>query len=264
MSPFSPAYASRFAASRGVLFDLDGVLTPTVDVHIRAWERLFRPYLAEHGVKPGYSEEDYYRYIDGRQRVDGVRALLSARGLSLPEGSPDDAPAAETLWGLGNRKNDEFSAALETSGVVAYPGSLTFLDAVETAGLSVAVVSSSRNAVRVLQAANLRERFPVVVDGVVAEAVGLKGKPHPDTYLHAARLLELPATACVVVEDAHSGVQAGRAGGFGFVLGVDRGVGAAGLLESGADVVVEDLAELVPAVKDTYHDHPSAKGAQAQ
>jgi beta-phosphoglucomutase family hydrolase len=232
-----------------VLFDLDGVLTPTLDVHIRAWSRLFQPYLAERGVEPAYTDDDYFRYIDGRPRVDGVRTLLAARGVPLPEGSPDDAPDAETVWGLGYRKNNEFSAVLDTSGVAAYPGSLEFLDAVEAAGMRVAVVSSSRNAVRVLEAAGIREHFPVVVDGIVAADRGIPGKPAPDTYLYAAELLGLRPEECAVIEDAHSGVQAGRAGGFGLVVGIDRGVGAEGLLESGADVVVTDLDELVPVVK---------------
>jgi beta-phosphoglucomutase family hydrolase len=262
MSPLSQ-HASRFAPLRAVLFDLDGVLTPTVDIHVAAWARLFEPYLAAHGVEAAYTDDDYFRYIDGKPRVDGVRALLASRGITLPEGRPHDKPGAETVWGLGLRKNDEFSRVLQISGVAPYPGSIRFLDAVVSAGLAVAVVSSSRNAVSVLEAAGIRDRFPVVVDGLVAEAHGLPGKPAPDTYLYGAELLGFSAAECAVVEDAHSGVQAGRAGGFGLVLGVDRGVGAEGLLASGADVVVGDLAEIAPAV-DQLREARSVSGEKGE
>lgn len=235
-----------FATLKALLFDLDGVLTPTVDVHMAAWSRLFTDYLIHRDVQPGYTERDYHLYIDGRPRVDGVRTMLGARGLELPEGSPDDSPDDETVWGLGNRKNAEFSAVLESDGVAPYPGSLAFLDASIAAGLEVAVVSSSRNAVRVLEVAGISDRFDVVVDGLVAVDEGLAGKPAPDTYVYAATLLGFTPAECAVIEDAHSGVQSGRAGGFGLVIGLDRGVGAQGLLNSGADIVVTDLAELIP------------------
>ena len=248
--PALPFHASRFLPIKAVLFDLDGVLTPTVDIHVRAWARLFTDYLAERGVEPAYSDADYYDYIDGKPRVDGVRALLASRDIVVPEGTPDDAPGSNTVWGLGLAKNDEFFAALETSGVVAYPGSVDFLEASLASGRQVAVVSSSRNAVSVLAAAELSERFTVVVDGLVATAAGLPGKPAPDTYVYAAELLGLTPAECAVIEDAHSGVQAGREGDFGLVVGVDRGVGADGLMASGADIVVSDLAELVDAVSE--------------
>ncbi|MEF2976724.1 HAD family hydrolase [Subtercola sp. YIM 133946] len=241
-------HASRFASIKAVLFDLDGVLTPTVDIHVQAWSRLFTPYLAERRVEPGYSDDDYFAYIDGRPRVDGVRALLASRGITVPEGSPGDAPGDNTVWGLGLRKNDEFFATLESDGVVAYPGSVDFLDATIHSGRLVAVVSSSRNAVSVLAAAGLDDRFEVVVDGLVATEAGMPGKPAPDTFVYAAELLGLSPAECAVIEDAHSGVQAAREGDFGLVVGVDRGVGAEGLLESGADVVVSDLDELVTAL----------------
>ncbi len=230
---------------RALLFDLDGVLTPTADVHMRAWSRLFTPYLEQHGVAP-YTEQDYFDSIDGKPRYDGVRSLLESRGIDLPEGSPDDGPDQDTVCGLGNRKNAEFTAELAEHGVEPYPGSLRFLVAATDAGMSVAVVSSSANAVQVLRTAGIFERFPVIVDGVVAREDGLPGKPAPDTYLDAASRFGLTAAECVVVEDATSGVAAGRNGAFGLVIGVDRGAGADDLRANGADVVVTDLAELVP------------------
>ncbi|MCU1404802.1 MAG: haloacid dehalogenase [Glaciihabitans sp.] len=210
-----------------------------------AWSRLFTPFLLSRGVAP-YSDADYFAYIDGKPRYDGVRALLVSRGIVLPDGLPTDSPDVETVCGLGNRKNSAFNETLAEDGVVPYPGSVDFLNAVVDAGLQVAVVTSSLNGERVLIAAGLRDRFTVVVDGVVAAGSGLAGKPAPDTYLYGAEQLGLTAAQCVVVEDAHSGVQSGRAGNFGLVLGVDRGVGAEGLFDSGADVVVDDLGDLLP------------------
>lgn len=235
---------AALSAERAILFDLDGVLTPTADVHMRAWARLFTPYLAAHGAAP-YTEADYFAYIDGKPRYDGVRDLLASRGIELPWGTPDDAPDLDTVCGLGNRKNAEFTAELDEHGVEPYPGSKRFLDAAIAAGLSVAVVSSSKNAPMVLRTAGIANLFPVVVDGAVAVADGLAGKPAPDTYLDAASRLGLTAAECVVVEDATSGVEAGRNGAFGLVVGVDRGAGADALREHGADVVVTDLDELV-------------------
>ncbi|MFJ2978625.1 HAD family hydrolase [Curtobacterium sp. NPDC087082] len=235
---------ARLADQRALLFDLDGVLTPTADVHMRAWSRLFTPFLAQHGVAP-YTEQDYFAYVDGKPRYDGVRSLLESRGIDLPQGTPDDPPDADTVCGLGNRKNAEFTAELTEHGVEPYPGSLRFLVAAIDAGLSVAVVSSSANAVQVLRTAGILERFPVVVDGLVAREDGLAGKPAPDTYLDAASRFGLTAAECVVVEDATSGVEAGRNGAFGLVIGVDRGAGADALRAHGADVVVGDLDELV-------------------
>ncbi|MCS5486305.1 beta-phosphoglucomutase family hydrolase [Curtobacterium flaccumfaciens pv. beticola] len=234
----------RLADTRALLFDLDGVLTPTADVHMRAWSRLFTPYLAAHGVAP-YTEQDYFDSIDGKPRYDGVRSLLASRGIELPEGTPDDAPDADTVCGLGNRKNAEFTAELTEHGVEPYPGSLRFLTAAIDAGVQVAVVSSSANATQVLRTAGILDRFQVVVDGLVARQDGLAGKPAPDTYLDAAERLGRAAAECVVVEDATSGVEAGRNGAFGLVVGVDRGAGADALRAHGADVVVSDLDELV-------------------
>lgn len=237
----------RLLSMRGVLFDLDGVLTPTAEVHMTAWSRLFTPYLESRGATPAYTGDDYFRYIDGKPRYDGVRALLASRGITLPDGEPTDSPEDETVCGLGNRKNVAFNETLAEDGVEAYSGSLAFLDFVVAAGLSVAVVTSSRNGELTLAAAGIRDRFETVVDGNLAADRRLAGKPTPDTYRLGAELLGLTAAECVVVEDAQSGVQAGRAGDFGLVVGVNRGVGAETLFDAGADAVVDDLNELVPA-----------------
>lgn len=237
---------TALARVRAFLFDLDGVLTPTAEIHRRAWAALFEAEFAARGVAP-YRESDYYEHLDGKARLDGVRDLLASRGITLPEGHASDGPSLETLWGLGNRKNAAFSGIIERDGIEAYPGSLAFLDAIEAAGYASAVVTSSRNGEAVLRAAGLRERFSRLVDGQLAAGIGLAGKPAADTYLHAAQLLGQEASACAVIEDAVSGVQAGRAGGFGLVVGVDRGQGKHALHQAGADLVVSDLAELLPA-----------------
>ena len=234
-----------WTGAAAILFDLDGVLTPTATVHERAWQELFDGYLASHPDVPGYRESDYFDHIDGKPRFDGVRDFLSSRGITLPEGPLDDDPANETVQGLGNRKNRLFNDIVST-GVEPFEGSLRFLEAVLAQGLKVAVVSSSRNAPAVLQAAGLSRHFPVVVDGVVAAEQGLPGKPSPATYEYAAKLLDLSSAECVVVEDAVSGVQAGRAGSFHSVIGVDRGAGRQTLLDAGATLVVNDLQELIP------------------
>jgi beta-phosphoglucomutase family hydrolase len=238
-----------FWDAAAVLFDLDGVITPTAEVHMRAWATMFGALFSARGVQPPYSDEDYFQHLDGRPRYDGVAALLASRGIDVPWGDPADPDDADTVCGIGNRKNAVFSALLEQEGIAAYPGSLAVLDRLGRLGIPVAVVSSSKNAVPVLEAANLADRFPVVVDGVVAHAEGLPGKPNPDIFLAgAARLGAEPANA-VVVEDAISGVAAGAAGDFGLVVGVDRGVGASELRAAGADVVVGDLADLLVAEK---------------
>lgn len=241
-TPWSPSAALRDIDA--VLFDLDGVLTPTALVHMHAWARLFEPFLAARGARP-YVEADYYAHIDGKPRYDGVRSLLASRGIELPDGDPTDAPEADTVCGLGNRKNAVFTSVLESEGVAPYPGSVLLVDALIAAGVQVAVVSSSRNARPVLAAAGLADRFPLVVDGLVAAAQGLAGKPDPATYAYAAEQLGVARGRAAVVEDAESGVASGRAGAFGLVVGVDRGAGAAVLLEQGADLVVDDLAELL-------------------
>jgi HAD superfamily hydrolase (TIGR01509 family) len=232
-------------AFASALFDLDGVITPTADVHMTAWRRMFTAYFAAHGVTPEYSDADYFAYLDGKPRYDGVRACLASRGVVLPEGTADDAPGTETVCGLGNAKDDAFLGLLREDGVAAYAGSVALMDHLESLGVPMAIVSSSRNATEVLRAAGIDHRFSVVIDGVVTEEHGLAGKPAPDTYQYAAKALGVPEGTAVVVEDAISGVAAGAAGSFGLVVGVDRGAGAAELAEAGADIVVRDLAELV-------------------
>ena len=228
------------------LFDLDGVLTPTAEVHMRAWRALFTDFLTRRGmVDQPYVEDDYFHYIDGKPRYDGVRSFLASRGIMLPEGQLTDDPETDTVCGLGNRKNVFFNAVLQDEGVAPYQGSVRLLDYLANRGIRMAVVSSSRNTPPVLEAAGLTPRFPVVVDGNVAAREHLAGKPAPDTFVFAARRLGVPRSRAVVFEDALSGVAAGRAGGFGLVVGVDRGVGADKLTESGADLVITDLAELV-------------------
>lgn len=249
MAPAPDRPAAVLDGLDAVLFDLDGVLTPTAVVHMHAWARLFAPLLDARGVEP-YADADYFAHIDGKPRYDGVASLLASRGIELPWGDPADSPDTETVCGLGNRKNAVFTQVLETEGVTPYPGSVRLVDALIAAGRKVAVVSSSRNAVPVLAAAGLTDRFPVVVDGLVAAARGLRGKPDPATYLDAAAQLGVPRERAVVVEDAESGVASGRAGDFGLVVGVDRGAGADVLMEQGADLVVEDLAELLAAPDD--------------
>ena len=231
-----------------VLFDLDGVLTPTAEVHMRAWAEMFDAFLA--GLDDAaadtspYSDADYFAHVDGKPRYDGVRDLLTARGIRLPEGDPGDPPEADTVCGLGNRKNDAFNVVLERDGVVAYPGSVALLDTLRDLRMPLAVVSSSANAPAVLDAARLADRFVAVVDGRVAGELGLPGKPAPDTFVHAATLCGTSPDRSVVVEDAVSGVRAGAAGDFALVIGVDRGAGADVLTEAGAQVVVTDLGEL--------------------
>jgi HAD superfamily hydrolase (TIGR01509 family) len=233
---------TRYAA---VLFDLDGVLTPTVEIHKRAWRELFEAFFTERGIEPPYTEQDYFAHVDGKPRYDGVRACLASRGVHLPDGDPSDTPGTMTVCGLGNTKDEQVGRILREDGVEPYAGSVALLDRLAELGVAVAVVSSSRNTRAVLAAAGLADRFTVVVDGLVAADEKLAGKPRPDTYVRAALLLGAPIERSVVVEDAVSGVAAGRAGDFGLVVGVDRGVGADTLRRAGADVVVSDLSELV-------------------
>jgi beta-phosphoglucomutase family hydrolase len=227
------------------LFDLDGVLTPTALVHEAAWKETFDTFLAARGQQP-FTHDDYEQYVDGKTRWDGVRSFLASRGLQLPEGAPDDSAGAATVHGLGNQKNALFLAKVQTGGVAPYPGSQRYLEAAEAAGLRRAVVSSSANARAVLHGAGIEGLVEVVVDGVTVEQRGLKGKPAPDTYLAAAQQLGVPPAAAAVFEDALAGVEAGRAGAFGCVVGVDRVGQAAALRAHGATVVVSDLADLLP------------------
>lgn len=239
------AFGVRFQECEAVLFDLDGVLTPTAEVHMRAWQSMFSDFLLRKGITEPYLSNDYFDYIDGKPRYEGVRSFLHSRGISLPDGEPSDPPTAETVCGLGNRKNEVFAALLADEGVVPYPGTAELLDQLGERGTKMAVVSSSRNAPSVLEAAGLQERFSVVVDGAVAGDLGLAGKPSAETFVHAATELGADVTRSAVIEDALSGVAAGKAGGFGLVVGIDRGVGSDRLTEAGADLVVRHLAELV-------------------
>ena len=245
----SPIDRSTFwSAYTAALFDLDGVLTPTAELHQQAWRTLFEQFLAGHAGADHtpYTSADYFAHIDGRPRFDGVRSLLASRGIALPEGSFEDPPGEGSVGALGNRKNALFNELLRTQGIEPYPGSVRLLDHLERTGTAMAVVSSSRNARDVLAAAGLTARFSVVVDGVVAAADAIAGKPRPDMFLAAADRLGVTAAGSVVLEDAVSGVAAGAAGDFGLVVGVDRGAGRETLIAAGANVVVEDLAELVP------------------
>ncbi len=235
----------HWEAAKGYLFDLDGVITPTAELHRQAWAEMFNQYLASQDRQRPYTESDYFSFVDGKPRYDGVRDFLDARGISLPEGKPDDSPETQSVCGLGNRKNQAFNEVLSREGVRAYPGSIALLKHLAGFGARMAVVSSSSNASAVIAAAGLSDYFPVVMDGLKARAESLPGKPAPDTFLAAAAALGVAPEEAVVFEDALSGVSAGAAGGFGLVVGVDRGVGANALLEAGADVVVSDLAELL-------------------
>jgi len=228
-----------------VLFDLDGVITPTAEVHMRAWAEMFGEVLAERGVAEPYTDQDYFDHVDGKPRYDGVRDFLASRDIEVPEGTPDDPASAETVCGLGNRKNELFGEVLRRDGVTAYPGSVRLLDQLRDQGMPMAIVSSSRNAPDVLEAAGVTDYFSVVVHGGVAAERDLAGKPAPDTYEAAADDLGVPHDRAVVLEDATSGVAAGAAGSFGLVIGVDRGVGEQALRDAGAEVVVTDLGELV-------------------
>lgn len=237
-----------------LLFDLDGVLTETAVVHAAAWKELFDPFLQARAARTGeafvpFASGDYAAFVDGRLRPDGVRGFLASRGITLPEGAPDDPPDAETVHGLGNRKNDLVHEVVARDGVRRYDDSVRFVELARDAGYRRAVVSASRNCEAFLAAAGIEALFEVRVDGEVAGREGLRGKPAPDTFLAAAeRLGALPAAAAVI-EDALAGVEAGRAGGFGWVVGVDRLGGGHGdaLRAHGADIVVRGLGELVQA-----------------
>jgi len=235
------------------LFDLDGVLTQTAKVHAAAWKQTFDDYLRGRADRLGEpfvafdAVSDYDEYVDGKPRYDGVRSFLSSRTIELPEGSPDDPPEAETIDGVGNRKNDLVLKLIRDHGVDPYDGSVGYVKAARAAGLHRAVVSSSTNCRDVLAAAGIQDLFEEIVDGVVAERKHLKGKPAPDTFLEGARALGVTPAQAAVFEDALAGVRAGRAGNFGFVVGVDRVGQADALRAHGADVVVTDLAQLIDA-----------------
>jgi len=233
------------------LFDLDGVLTQTAKVHAKAWKAMFDEYLRCRADRSGepFREfalpDDYEQYVDGKPRRDGVRSFLESRRIDLPLGTPDDPPDAETIYGLGTRKNELVLELIRDEGVEAYEGSVRFVERAREQGLRTAVVSSSTNCKDVLAAAGIEHLFEARIDGVVAEREHLAGKPAPDTFLAGARVLGAEPAQATVFEDALAGVEAGRAGSFGWVVGVDRTGHAAALREHGADVVVQDLAELL-------------------
>jgi beta-phosphoglucomutase family hydrolase len=235
------------------LFDLDGVLTRTASVHAAAWKEMFDAFLRERAAADGTPfqpfeiEPDYARTVDGRLREDGVRTFLASRGITLPEGDSADPPTADTVHGLGTRKNGRFLEILRRDGVAVYDGSVRFVQAARDAGLRRAVVTASQNGGEVLAAAGIASLFEVRIDGVVAARDHLRGKPAPDTFLAAARALGVAPAGCAVIEDALAGVEAGRAGAFGWVVGVDRIGQAEALRAHGADVVVGDLSELLEA-----------------
>ncbi|GAA0924127.1 beta-phosphoglucomutase family hydrolase [Pseudonocardia zijingensis] len=237
--------------TRACLFDLDGVLTDTASVHAAAWKQMFDEYLRARAEREGTPfrpfdvATDYAAYVDGKPRLAGTESFLRSRGIELPAGGPDDPPDAETVYALARRKNALVQEKIVTVGVEVYPGSVRYLQAVKDAGLATAVVSSSANAKQVLEVAGLEHLIDHRVDGVTAKERGLPGKPAPDTFLAAAADLGVSREEAVVFEDALAGVAAGKAGGFGFVVGVDRLGQADALREQGADVVVTDLAELL-------------------
>jgi len=234
-----------------VLFDLDGVLTDTAKVHASCWKKMFDEFLRKRAesrgeeFRPFSITEDYYLYVDGRLRSDGVRDFLLSRNINLPEGDPDAPPESETVSGLGNRKNDMVNGLMESEGIDVYPDSVAWVRLLREQGYKTAVVSASSNCKTVLNSANILDLFDTIVDGTVAADLGLAGKPSPDTYLKAAEQLGAEPKRAVVVEDAISGVQAGSSGGFGLVIGVARKGNIKELKENGADLVVTDLSELI-------------------
>jgi len=238
---------------RACLFDLDGVLTDTASVHTKAWKATFDAFLSRRAERTGEkfvpfdSAADYRKYVDGKKREDGIRSFLDSRGIKLPDGSPDDSGDKETVYGLGNRKNDSFQKILERDGVEVFEGSRRYLEAASAAGLGIAVVSSSANTREVLHITGLEKFVQQRVDGVTLREEHIAGKPAPDSYLRGAQLLNVAPDAAAVFEDALSGVAAGHAGHFGYVVGVDRVGQAEDLRKSGADVVITDLAELLPS-----------------
>jgi alpha,alpha-trehalase len=240
-----------------VIFDLDGVITDTASVHEAAWKQMFDEWLATSAQGAGedhrpFSDDDYYGYVDGKPRYDGVRSFLASRRISLSPGQPSDTPTDETVCGLGNRKDELFLALLREVGVASFPSSLELLRQLRADGTRTAIISASRNCVQVLEAAGITRLFDAKVDGVDAEALGLEGKPDPAVFLEAASRLGVKPERAAVVEDALAGVEAGHRGGFGLVIGIDRGGHGEALRERGADVVIADLGAV--RVSSTRHD----------
>ncbi|HZA28950.1 MAG TPA: beta-phosphoglucomutase family hydrolase [Gammaproteobacteria bacterium] len=250
MSTASIVLVLSRAAFDVVLFDLDGVITQTAKVHVAAWEAMFNDYLKRMAdlsgepYRPFDPDSDYRRYVNGRPRYEGVKSFLAARGITLPYGKPSDPPEQETVCGLGNRKNKLFLAFLKKGKLAVYPTTLDLIRQLRSKRFRIAVVSASENCGPILEAAHIADLFEVRVDGLDIARLPLKGKPAPDTFLEAARRLAVAPKRAVVVEDAIAGVEAGRAGRFGCVIGVDRTGHPEALKEAGADVVVQDLAEI--------------------
>ncbi len=235
-----------------VLFDLDGVLTSTAKIHASCWKEMFDAYLRVRAQETGQRftafdiVHDYKQYVDGKPRYDGVRSFLASRGIRLSEGSPEGPPDWETVCGLGNHKNELVETMIRRSGVDVYPDALLLIRRLQEGGIPLAVVSSSKSCRTVLEAAQITDLFETIIDGTTAQRLQLPGKPAPDTFVKAAEMLGEPPSRAAVIEDAISGVRAGRSGGFGLVVGVCRAGDSAPLLQSGADVVVSDLAQLIP------------------
>jgi beta-phosphoglucomutase family hydrolase len=235
---------------KACLFDMDGVVTQTAVVHAAAWKEMFDEFLRARAEStktefvPFDAHHEYDAYVDGKPRQDGTRSFLESRGIELPEGKPDDPPGTPTIYGLSNRKNDLVLAKLAQGGVQVYEGTVTYIRSVREKGISTAIVSSSANTKQILDSAGLADLFDVRVDGLIANESGLRGKPAPDTFL-AATELHFTASQAAVFEDALAGVEAGRAGHFALVVGVDRVGQADELSKHGADIVVKDLAELL-------------------
>jgi beta-phosphoglucomutase family hydrolase len=238
-------------AFEGAVFDLDGVVTRTAAVHAAAWKDLFDPFLQDlagrtcQPFRPFDIEEDYRRYVDGKPRYEGVKSFLAARGIDLPYGSPDDPPGTDTICGLGNRKDALFNELLRRDGVQVFEDAESFVRTLRARGLKIGLVTSSKNAAAVLDAAGIADLFDVRVDGVEAARLGLKGKPSPDTFLRAAELMGVPPARAFAVEDATVGVEAEKAAGFRLVIGVDRDGMSDALRAHGADVVVRDFGEFL-------------------
>lgn len=237
----------------GILFDLDGVLTPTAEVHMRAWRAVFDEVFASWGIAPAYTDDDYYAYVDGKRRYDGVATLLRNRNVEIPWGAPNDPSDAQTVCGIGNRKNAAFAAALRSGGVAPYPGSLALLEVLRGVEMPMGVVSSSSNAEEVLATAGIREFFTVVVDGIVAARDGLTSKPAADMFRAGAEQLGVDPSTSVAVEDAVSGVASAAAAGFATIVGVDRGAGPDALRAAGATCIVDDLLRLLPETSATLN-----------
>ncbi|MEP6888079.1 MAG: beta-phosphoglucomutase family hydrolase [Nitrospirales bacterium] len=244
-----PLDLTRFNAA---LFDLDGVVTKTAAVHARAWQHLFNDYLRADSIRTGRAfrpfdiEYDYRQYVDGKPRYEGVKSFLDSREIALPWGAPDDGPEEDTIYGLGNKKDGYFQKYLGETGVDVYPETVRFLRMVRDHGMKTAVVSSSNHCAQVLDAAGLTSLFDTRIDGHETQRLHLRGKPAPDTFLEAARRLDVAPQRAMVIEDAQAGVEAGRNGGFGLVIGLDHRNQAEALRQHGADIVAADLAEFLP------------------